>query len=107
MNTKKIVHDAVILTAFTLVLGFLLGLVYEVTKKPIADANNAAAQAAYKEVFGCDYCDNKTKPSNEKLVSDLFDEVMSEVKCKKTQCEPAPVKESVFDSLMAEIDDLF
>lgn len=51
MNTKKIVHDAVILTAFTLVLGFLLGLVYEVTKKPIADANNAAAQAAYKEVF--------------------------------------------------------
>ena len=51
MNTKKIVHDAVILTAFTLVLGFLLGLVYEVTKKPIADANAAAAQAAYKEVF--------------------------------------------------------
>ena len=51
MNTKKIVHDAVILTAFTLVLGFLLGLVYEVTKKPIADANTAAAQAAYKEVF--------------------------------------------------------
>ena len=64
-------------------------------------------EAAYKEVFGCDYCDNKTKPSNEKLVSDLFDEVMSEVKCKKTQCEPAPVKESAFDSLMAEIDDLF
>lgn len=51
MNTKKIVHDAVILTAFTLVLGFLLGLVYEVTKKPIADANAAAAQAAYQEVF--------------------------------------------------------
>ena len=64
-------------------------------------------EAAYKEVFGCDYCDNKTKPSNEELVSDLFDEVMSEVKCKKTQCEPAPVKESAFDSLMAEIDDLF
>lgn len=51
MNTKKIVHDAVILTAFTLVLGFLLGLVYEITKKPIADANAAAAQAAYREVF--------------------------------------------------------
>lgn len=51
MNTKKIVHDAVILTAFTLVLGFLLGLVYEITKKPIADANAAAAQAAYQEVF--------------------------------------------------------
>lgn len=51
MNTKKIVHDAVILTAFTLVLGFLLGLVYEVTKQPIADADAAAAQAAYQEVF--------------------------------------------------------
>jgi electron transport complex protein RnfG len=32
MNTKKIVHDALILTAFTLVLGFLLGLVYGITK---------------------------------------------------------------------------
>lgn len=51
MKTKKIVHDALILTAFTLVLGFLLGLVYEITKQPIADANAAAAQAAYKAVF--------------------------------------------------------
>ncbi len=51
MNTKKIVHDAVILTAFTLILGFLLGLVYEITKEPIAAANLAAAQEAYKEVF--------------------------------------------------------
>ena len=51
MKTKKIVHDALILTAFTLVLGFLLGLVYEITKQPIADANAAAAQEAYKAVF--------------------------------------------------------
>lgn len=51
MKTKKIVHDALILTAFTLVLGFLLGLVYEITKQPIADANDAAAQEAYKAVF--------------------------------------------------------
>ena len=51
MNTKKIVHDAVILTAFTLVLGFLLGLVYEITKDPIAAAEAETAQAAYKEVF--------------------------------------------------------
>ena len=33
---KKIVHDAMILTAFTLVLGFVLGLVYGITKDPIA-----------------------------------------------------------------------
>ena len=51
MKTKKIVHDALILTAFTLVLGFLLGLVYEITKQPTADANAAAAQEAYKAVF--------------------------------------------------------
>ena len=51
MKTKKIVHDALILTAFTLVLGFLLGLVSEITKQPIADANAAAAQEAYKAVF--------------------------------------------------------
>lgn len=48
---KKIVKDALILTAFTLVLGFVLGLVYEITKDPIAQAKEAATQAAYQEVF--------------------------------------------------------
>lgn len=48
---KKIVHDALILTAFTLVLGLALGIVYEVTKAPIAAADAAKAQAAYKQVF--------------------------------------------------------
>ena len=48
---KKIVHDALILTAFTVVLGFVLGLVYGITKEPIAAADTAKAQAAYKEVF--------------------------------------------------------
>ena len=48
---KRIVHDALILTAFTLVLGFILALVHEVTAKPIEAANLAAAQAAYQQVF--------------------------------------------------------
>ncbi len=48
---RKIVQDALILTAFTLVLGFVLGLVYGITKEPIAAADMAKAQAAYKEVF--------------------------------------------------------
>lgn len=48
---KKIVHDALILTAFTLVLGCILGVVNEVTKAPIAATNKAAQEAAYKEVF--------------------------------------------------------
>ena len=38
---KKIVHDALILTAFTLVLGFVLALVYGITKEPIAAADTA------------------------------------------------------------------
>lgn len=48
---EKIVHDALILTAFTLVLGFVLGLVYGITKEPIAAADAATAQAAYSQVF--------------------------------------------------------
>lgn len=48
---KKIVHDALVLTAFTLILGFILGAVNEITKEPIAKANKAAQDAAYKEVF--------------------------------------------------------
>lgn len=48
---KKIVHDALILTAFTLVLGFILGLVYGITKKPIEAADEATAKAAYEQVF--------------------------------------------------------
>ena len=48
---KKIIHDSIILTVLTLVLGFLLGMVYDITKKPIEDAEYAASQEAYSEVF--------------------------------------------------------
>lgn len=48
---KKIVHDALILTAFTLALGLILGFVYEITKTPIAKANEEAAREAYQTVF--------------------------------------------------------
>ena len=48
---KQIIHDALILAAFTLVLGFILALVHDITLKPIEAATLATAQAAYKEVF--------------------------------------------------------
>ena len=48
---KRIVHDALILTAFTLVLGFVLGLVYDVTKGPIKEAEDKAKQEAFSQVF--------------------------------------------------------
>lgn len=48
---KKIVHDALILAAFTFVLGLILGGVNEITKKPIEKANRDTQEAAYREVF--------------------------------------------------------
>lgn len=47
----KIVKDALIMTAITVVFGLLLGLVYEITKEPIAQANYNAQQEAYRNVF--------------------------------------------------------
>ncbi len=48
---NPIVKDAMILTVITLVAGVALGLVFEITKAPIAAAQEAARQAAYAEVF--------------------------------------------------------
>lgn len=48
---NKIVKDALILFAITLVSGILLGAVYEVTKEPIATQNEKAKQEAYKAVM--------------------------------------------------------
>lgn len=48
---NKIVKNAVILTVITLVSGLLLGFVYEITKAPIAAAQENAKQKAYKEVL--------------------------------------------------------
>lgn len=50
-DKNPIVKDAMILTVITLVAGVCLGFVYEVTKAPIAQAQEAARQAAYAEVF--------------------------------------------------------
>jgi electron transport complex protein RnfG len=49
--SKKIVHDALILFAFTVVLGLLLGIVYGITKDPIDQVNYEKTQSAYKQVF--------------------------------------------------------
>lgn len=48
---KQIVHDALILTAFTLVLGLIVGAVYGITKEPREAAAKAATEEAYKAVF--------------------------------------------------------
>lgn len=51
MMNKKIVHDALILFAFTIVLGLILGVVYGITKPSIDKVNYEKTQAAYKQVF--------------------------------------------------------
>ncbi len=48
---KKIVHDALVLFAFTVVLGLVLGVVYNITKEPIEQVNYEKTQNAYKQVF--------------------------------------------------------
>ena len=48
---NKLVKDALVLTAITVIAGFALGLVYEITKAPIARAEQAALQKAYQTVF--------------------------------------------------------
>ncbi len=48
---NKIVKNTIILTAITLISGIALGGVYEITKAPIAQAQEDAKQGAYKEVF--------------------------------------------------------
>lgn len=48
---NKILKNTAILTAITLVAGCLLGLVYEITKEPIAVAKENAKQEAYKAVL--------------------------------------------------------
>ena len=48
---KKIVHDALVLFAFTVVLGLILGVVYGITKPSIDQVNYEKTQSAYKQVF--------------------------------------------------------
>lgn len=48
---KSLIKDAMILTAITLVAGLALGLVYEITKAPIAKAEADAVAKAYQTVF--------------------------------------------------------
>lgn len=47
----KIIKEACILFAITLIAGLALGFVYDITKAPIAKVNEDAKQAAYKAVI--------------------------------------------------------
>ena len=51
MKKNTILKDTLILTVITLVAGGRLGLVYEITKEPIAQQEELAKQEAYQAVF--------------------------------------------------------
>ena len=48
---NKIIKNTLILTAITVVSGFLLGIVYDVTKEPIAQAQERTKQKAFQTVL--------------------------------------------------------
>ena len=48
---QKIIRNTIILTIITLISGLLLGLAYEVTKDPIAQAEENAKKEAWQAVF--------------------------------------------------------
>ena len=48
---NKIIKNTLILTAITVVSGLLLGVVYNVTKEPIAQAQENTKQEAYRAVL--------------------------------------------------------
>jgi len=48
---NKIIKNTLILTAITVVSGLLLGIVYDVTKEPIAQAQEHTKQKAFQTVL--------------------------------------------------------
>ena len=50
-DTKSMIKNALILFAITLVAGVLLGIVYQVTKEPIAYQQKLAQDKANQSVF--------------------------------------------------------
>ena len=48
---NKLVHDALVLTMITVIAGAALGVVYEITKAPIAKAQEDALNKSYQAVF--------------------------------------------------------
>ena len=48
---NKIIKNTLILTVITVVSGLLLGIVYDITKEPIAAAQEAAKQEAFQAVL--------------------------------------------------------
>lgn len=80
---NKIIKDALILMAITLVAGVCLGFVYDITKDPIAKQEVTAKEEAYKAVF----------PDME-VMGAVYDELSEEESLKKVQEEAGSILEA-------------
>ena len=73
---NKIIKNTLILTIITVVAGLCLGLVYEITKKPIADSQEKAKKEAWQAVFpGADLSEFKQIDVDQ----DIADQVISDL----------------------------
>ena len=80
---KQIIHDALVLTAFTLVIGVILGAVYGITKTPIDKANEQTKKEAYQAVFADASAFNEQEydaDAADKMVADAgYDDTIDDV----------------------------
>lgn len=78
---NSIIKNTVILTVITLVSGLLLGMVYQITKEPIANQLEKTKQAAYVAVFddAASFEDSGLDLSNEKSVLESENLTMQDV----------------------------
>ncbi len=70
---KSIISDCIKLCVITVIAGFLLGLVYNVTKAPIAAQEEKTKQEAYKAVF-TDASEFKNTDFDQDAVQKVLDE---------------------------------
>lgn len=76
---KKIIKDTLALCLITLISGLLLGLVYKITKDPIAKQNEKAKLNAYKNVF-------EMLDTTEVLGDDVISDAQTAVENEKYNC---------------------
>ena len=68
---NKIIHDALILTMITIVAGFLLGLVHDITLDPIAKANRPHTARYFRMRHPLNHMRSLTRMRRQKLLQTL------------------------------------
>lgn len=69
--TSESIKNTISLTIITVIAGLLLGLVYEITKEPIAKQQQKAKEEAYREVFADAHSFEEIKLDVGKIDSEL------------------------------------